>query len=81
MLDAKLIKANAALVEQQLEKRGLSGVLKPFLALDEERRKILVQVEERKNFRNNSSQQIGKMKKEGLNPICFKLSNFTSLGK
>ncbi|ABI67369.1 serine--tRNA ligase [Syntrophomonas wolfei] len=68
MLDAKLIKANAALVEQQLEKRGLSGVLKPFLALDEERRKILVQVEERKNFRNNSSQQIGKMKKEGLNP-------------
>ncbi len=68
MLDAKLIRANAALVEQQLEKRGLSGVLKPFLALDEERRKILVQVEERKNFRNNSSQQIGKMKKEGLNP-------------
>jgi len=68
MLDAKLIRANAALVEQQLEKRGLSGVLKPFLALDEERRKILVQVEERKNFRNNSSQQIGKMKKAGLNP-------------
>ncbi len=68
MLDAKLIRANAALVEQQLEKRGLSGVLKPFLTLDEERRKILVQVEERKNFRNNSSQQIGKMKKQGLNP-------------
>ncbi|WP_276619160.1 serine--tRNA ligase [Syntrophomonas wolfei] len=68
MLDAKLIRTNAALIEQQLEKRGLSGVLKPFLALDEEWRKILVQVEERKNFRNNSSQQIGKMKKQGLNP-------------
>ncbi|MDD2509998.1 MAG: serine--tRNA ligase [Syntrophomonas sp.] len=68
MLDAKLIRANAALVEQRLEKRNLTGVLKPFLLLDEERRKILVQVEERKNFRNNSSQHIGKMKKQGLNP-------------
>lgn len=68
MLDAKLIRAQAAQIEKQLETRGLHGQLKPFLLLDEERRKILVQVEERKNFRNNSSQQIGKMKKEGLDP-------------
>ena len=64
MLDARKIRANPEEVAKQLEKRGLSGVLDPFLLLDEKRRAILGQAEELKNFRNTSSQQVGKMKKQ-----------------
>lgn len=65
MLDARLIRANPEKVEQELQKRNLSGALERFLLLDEERRRILAQAEELKNFRNTSSQEVGKLKKEG----------------
>lgn len=68
MLDARKIRANPEEVEKQLEKRGLKGVLDQFLLLDEKRRAILGQAEELKNFRNTSSQQVGKMKKQGQDP-------------
>ena len=68
MLDARKIRANPEEVAKQLEKRGLSGVLEQFLLLDEKRRAILGQAEEMKNFRNTSSQQVGKMKKQGQDP-------------
>jgi seryl-tRNA synthetase len=48
-----------------LRKRGLSGALDGYLQLDERRRQILLQVEELKNFRNTSSQEVGKLKKAG----------------
>ena len=65
MLDAKLIRANPDQVEAALRKRGLSGALDGYLQLDERRRQILLQVEELKNFRNTSSQEVGKLKKAG----------------
>lgn len=68
MLDAKLIRSNPAQVEEALLKRNLSGALDEFLQLDEKRRQILVRVEELKNFRNTSSQQVGRLKKEGQDP-------------
>lgn len=68
MLDARMIRANPQEVEKQLEKRNLSGVLDNFLLLDEKRRSILGKAEELKNFRNTSSQQVGKMKKQGQDP-------------
>ncbi|HBQ27765.1 MAG TPA: serine--tRNA ligase, partial [Syntrophomonas sp.] len=68
MLDARKIRANPEEVKKQLEKRNLSGVLDQFLLLDEKRRAILGQAEELKNFRNTSSQQVGKMKKQGQDP-------------
>ncbi len=68
MLDARKIRANSEEVAKQLEKRSLSGILEPFLLLDEKRRAILGQAEELKNFRNTSSQQVGKMKKQGQDP-------------
>lgn len=68
MLDAKLIRANPAQVEAALHKRNLSGVLDDFLHWDEKRRQILVRVEELKNFRNTSSQEVGRMKKAGQDP-------------
>ncbi|MDD2619273.1 MAG: serine--tRNA ligase [Syntrophomonadaceae bacterium] len=65
MLDTRLIRANPEKVEQELLKRNLSGALDRFLQLDEERRRILALAEELKNFRNTSSVEVGKMKKEG----------------
>lgn len=68
MLDAKLIRSNPDMVEAALRKRNLSGALEGFLKLDERRRQILVQVEELKNFRNTSSQEVGRLKKAGQDP-------------
>lgn len=68
MLDAKQIRANPEIIKEQLAKRGIAGVLDGFLSLDEERRKVLGQVEELKNFRNSASQEVGRKKKEGLEP-------------
>jgi len=68
MLDAKMIRANPEKVKQELQKRNLSCVLDDFLLLDEKRRSILTQVEEMKSFRNSSSHEVGRMKKEGKDP-------------
>jgi seryl-tRNA synthetase len=65
LLDAKQIRANPEQVKEQLEKRGVAGVLDGFLRLDEERRQILGQVEEMKSFRNSASQEVGRLKKSG----------------
>jgi seryl-tRNA synthetase len=68
MLDAKLIRGKPDLVEEALRKRNLSGALDEYLQLDGRRRQILVKVEELKNFRNTSSQEVGKLKKAGQDP-------------
>jgi seryl-tRNA synthetase len=68
MLDAKMIRANVGAVQAALQSRNMPGALNNFLELDEQRRTLLTQVEEIKNFRNSSSQEIGKLKKQGLEP-------------
>lgn len=68
MLDAKLIRAQPHIVEAALEKRNIFGTLERFLILDEERRAILGKVEELKGFRNTASMEVGRMKREGLEP-------------
>ena len=68
MLDAKMIRANPEMVEAALQNRNLPGALYKFLKLDEQRRNLLGQVEEIKKFRNQASQEVGKLKKQGLNP-------------
>ncbi|HWP95580.1 MAG TPA: serine--tRNA ligase [Syntrophomonadaceae bacterium] len=65
MLDIKYIRSHPELVDQALRKRSLTGALDRFLELDLQWRKALGQVEELKNFRNSSSQEIGQMKKAG----------------
>ncbi|NLV15626.1 MAG: serine--tRNA ligase [Syntrophomonadaceae bacterium] len=69
MLDSKLIKSNPELVAEKLKQRGLSTAFDEFLNMDTVRRRLLVEVEERKSFRNRTSQEIGKMKKAGQEPI------------
>ncbi len=65
MLDIKYIRSHPQQVEEALKTRNLFGALDQFLELDENWRKLLVQVEELKNFRNNASQEVGKLKKAG----------------
>lgn len=68
MLDPKVIRANPGLVARKLAKRGPGYNLDGFLRLDEERRRLLVEAEEKKSFRNKASQEIGRLKKAGHEP-------------
>jgi len=69
MLDAKMIRANPEQIEKALRNRNLPGALDNFLALDEQRRSLLGQVEEIKQFRNQASQEVGRLKKQGQDPL------------
>jgi len=69
MLDAKMIRANPDQIGAALQARNLPGALGNFLILDEQRRSLLGQVEEIKQFRNQASQEVGRMKKQGQDPV------------
>lgn len=67
MLDLKFVRSNPGAVKEGLAKRGAdAGLLDPFLKLDEVRREKLMQVEQLKNRRNVVSEEIGRLKKSGL---------------
>ncbi|HEX7715405.1 MAG TPA: serine--tRNA ligase, partial [Bacillota bacterium] len=57
MLDIKLVRNDPAKVREAMAKRGANVPLDQFLALDEERRKKLVEVEQLKNRRNVVSKE------------------------
>src|SRR5208337_751806 len=64
MLDVKFVRENIELVRQMLKDRRSDLDLDPLLALDETRRRILVDVEQKKHRRNVASEEISKLKKE-----------------
>jgi seryl-tRNA synthetase len=64
MLDVKFVRENIGLVRQMLKNRQSDLNLEPFLELDETRRHILVDVEQKKHRRNVASEEISKLKKE-----------------
>lgn len=68
MLDAKLVRAEPELIKDALRNRNQMGLLDDFLALDTQRRALLVEAEEIKKFRNQASQEVGKQMKQGRNP-------------
>ena len=64
MLDVKMIRQNFAEVQSKLATRGVQKeVLDRFLTLDERRRELLVQTEERKKLRNDVSGEIAALKR------------------
>ncbi len=65
MLDIKYIRENPEKVKAGIANKNEKGNVDELLALDEERRNIIVQVEELKATRNRVSSQIPKMKKAG----------------
>ena len=64
MLDIKFIRENRKSVEEALKKRGASVDLGALLKLDEERRRLLQEVEQLKYKRNLASDEIGLLLRE-----------------
>ncbi len=65
MLDLKFVRNNPEIVKQALKVRGSAINLDQFLEQEENRRKILVNVESLKNNRNKVSEEVGRRKKSG----------------
>ncbi len=63
MLDIKFIRDNTEKVKKALENRGAAMNLDEFLALEKERREVLMEVESLKNKRNTVTQEISRLKK------------------
>ncbi len=65
MLSIKFIRENKVLVEEAVRKKGVEVDVAAILALDDERRKLLVESEQLRRKRNETSEQISQLKKEG----------------
>lgn len=66
MLDVKMVRSNPDEVRRALERRGDSATsLDEFLALEEERRRLLTDVESRRAARKRASDEIAVVKKAG----------------
>ena len=66
MLDMRFIRENLDFVTERLSTRGGQVDLTAFQKLDDQRRSLLLAVEEMKARRNSESAEIGKLKKQGL---------------
>ncbi len=63
MLDVRFVRENTEKVEKALRDRNFGATLGEFLADEEERREILLKVEEMRNRRNVVSEEIGRLKR------------------
>ena len=68
MLDIKFIRENADLVRQSLAARAAKVDLDELLALDEQRRKILLQLDDLRRQKNEANDEIAKLLKEKKDP-------------
>ncbi|MEG2253664.1 MAG: serine--tRNA ligase, partial [Clostridia bacterium] len=66
MLDIKRIRQNPQELMDALKARNKDISLDEFLSEDEQRRKLMAQVEEKKALRNATSKKIGEAKKNGV---------------
>ena len=68
MIDLAFVRANLALVEEKLRSRGLdpAAALGDFAAIDRERREAITQVETLKAQRNKLTEEIAKLRREGV---------------
>jgi seryl-tRNA synthetase len=65
MLDIKFVRDNRDIVERMLEQRGYDMELQTILALDQQRREAIQEVESLKHERKVVSDQVAQMKKKG----------------
>ena len=65
MLDIKLIRENPEAVERGLADRGGAELIRPVLAQDAERRRLVRESEDLKALRNKASEAIGQAKRRG----------------
>ena len=66
MLELAFVRENLERVEEKLAQRGMAGALDSFREVDQKRRRLLTEVEALKNRRNQASEEIGRLKKQGL---------------
>lgn len=78
MLDMKRIRSHSEEVQSALDKRKGDFDLTEILLLDEQRRALLVQVEEKKAHQNKVSKEMPRLKKEGKD-VSDLLSEMKSL--
>ena len=63
MLDLKLIRENPELIREALRKRQIeTDIVDQIIALDEQRRTLILEVESKKAQRNAVSKEIGRVK-------------------
>ncbi len=79
MLDSKFVRENPDKVATALKNRGLDLSLDGFLALEKQRRELLVEVEALKSKRNTVSQEISRLKKSGT-PAEDMIAEMRSVG-
>lgn len=65
MLDMKFIREHPDTVRDGLKKRGTDATIDTVLAIDQERRTLLKEVESLKSHRNAVSKEIGRLKQSG----------------
>jgi len=65
MLDLKFIRENRQVVKKAVKDRGMEADVDGLLRLDDERKKLLSQVESLKHEKNMASGEIGRLIKEG----------------
>ncbi|MBM4137450.1 MAG: serine--tRNA ligase [Nitrospira sp.] len=66
MLDARFVRENTEKVMKALEQRGYdTGNIAEFLKIEDERRSLLLEVERYRQQRNELSERISKLKREG----------------
>ena len=65
MLDVKLVRSNPEEVRRALQRRGSSSEsLDKFLSVEEERRRLTTEVEQRRAARNQVTEEIARLKRE-----------------
>ena len=80
MLDLKRIQENKEKVTELLARKGYKADFDPILALDEQRRKVIGEVEQYKAQRNKVSAQIPALKKAG-EPVEHIFAEMRTLGE
>lgn len=66
MLDIRFVRDHLDKVREALSNRGLQAGLEEFLELNQKRLSLLKETEELRNRRNTVSQEIGRLKKSGI---------------
>jgi seryl-tRNA synthetase len=73
MLDPRFIRENLDYVKKKMIERGVQIDFDTFLTLDEERRKLIQEVEKLEHQRNIGSKKVGSLKREGKHEEAEKL--------
>ena len=73
MLDLSFVRNNLELVKEMLEQRGTEAPIDEFAEVDQKRRELIQEVEELKHKRNQESDKIGKLKREGKDEEAEKI--------